>query len=124
MIDGVRIRFVVTVWNATVAVAWQNATMAITSTFLPRRPTIRQNPSVPAGIGLSQMTRPRANTAVSTIRPVSTIQYRRRTPVLGSGPERRSRRAGARLVAMSLAMAPLPEDQDDEHCGTDHAEDQ
>ena len=52
MIDGVRILLLVTVWNATVAIAWHHATTAIAVTALARRCAISHHPRVPTSSGL------------------------------------------------------------------------
>jgi hypothetical protein len=66
MIDGVMMRLFVTVWKLTVAIAWQKATTAMTTTLVTRSSAMRQKPSEPTGIGLSQASSPKADPPAST----------------------------------------------------------
>ena len=67
-------RLLVTVWKVIVAIAWQNATTAITIREVPRISAISQKPREPTGMGLPIASRPSAKPAASRARPMRTIQ--------------------------------------------------
>src|SRR5690606_34719892 len=125
MIDGVMMRLFVAVWKLTVAIAWQKATIAMTVTLVARISAMRQNPSVPYGIGLSQASRPAANPAASTISTLSSTQYRRRARRVGSACDE-ARTAGMDTGVVTgrsvSATATLPEEEGDEDDRADDAE--
>ena len=86
MIDGVRMRLCVTVWNATVAVAWQNATTSMTARLLTRISAMSQKPREPKGIGLPHARLAVAKPMAISARTAKMIQYRLRARAVGNGP--------------------------------------
>ena len=96
------IRLFVAVWKLTVAIAWQKATTAMMTTLVTRRSAIRQKPSEPTGIGLSQASRPKAKPAEARASTATTVQYRRRARGVGKAPAR-PRAAGAAGAAAGPA---------------------
>ncbi len=74
MIDGVMIRLFVADWNATVAIAWQITTIAMTTKLVARSSATRQKPGLPTGNGLSHASTPNANATARTASPLTTAQ--------------------------------------------------
>ena len=69
MMDGVMMRLPVTVWKATVAMAWHTATTPMAMRAYMRRWAMSQKLRVPSGAGFFQMSSPAANRRASAVRP-------------------------------------------------------
>src|SRR5690606_27934953 len=116
MMEGVRIRLLVAVWNSTVATAWQAATITMVATETTRMFTISQNPRVPGAGPMSQVSTSTAAATASTVRMTNRGHSRgRRAAAIGRTG------AGGAFVTVSC-ITPLPQQQEDEHHRADQPE--